>query len=62
MAADATVHRVAIVRAYDVFAHLSMVPLSAGVYRQGNRFRTFESEAEALAWLLDDGPASNARR
>jgi hypothetical protein len=56
MATDLAARRIAVTLAYDVFARLSMVPLSAGVYRYGNLVRSFESEGEALAWLLNDMP------
>ena len=56
MATDLAARRTAVVLAYDVFARLSMVPLSAGVYRRGNLVRSFESKTEALAWLLNDMP------
>jgi hypothetical protein len=54
MATYIATRRIAVISAFDVFARLSMVPLSAGVYRHGNLVRSFESEAEALTWLLND--------
>jgi hypothetical protein len=60
LAADEQVHRVAILQAYDALARLSLLPLVAGLHKQGNSLRSFEAnaEADALNWLVGGGQAS----
>jgi hypothetical protein len=60
LAADEQVHRVAILQAHDALARLSLLPLVAGLHKQGNSLRSFEAEAEAdaLAWLMAGGQKS----
>ncbi|MGI4871104.1 MAG: hypothetical protein ACRYFX_07990 [Janthinobacterium lividum] len=44
--------RFAHLTATNVFARLSMVPMAAGIYHQGDSYKSFEEEAAALQWLL----------